>query len=86
MSLANLFDEIQQNENRNAARIRAENLQGAYVFGEEERDYETYFEEQNKLGRTRIRNQFDHVGTLARTITTQFYGDAKYISYVQGLY
>jgi len=86
-NLGNLFNEIQRDENKNAARVRPEDLQGAYVFGEEERNYNTYFEEQNKLGRTRVRNQFEHVGTLARAITSQLYsGDPKYTSYIQGVY
>lgn len=86
-NLANLFNEIQKNENRNAARVRKENLEGAYVFGEEQNNYETYFEEQNKLGRTREKDPFEQIGTLARSITSHLYsGDVKYISYIQGVY
>jgi len=86
-SLSNLFNEIQRNNNINAARVRPEDLEGAYVFGEENRNYETYFEEQDKLGRTRVKGQFEHVGTLARSITSQLYaGDPKYTSYIQGIY
>lgn len=86
-NLANLFDEIQRNNDRNDGRVTRKNLQGAYVFGEEDRNYQPRFEEQDKLGRTETRNQFAYVGTLARSVTMRFYGgDPKYTSYIQGVY
>lgn len=86
-NLNNLFNNIQKNKNQNNARVTKANLQGAVVFGEEERNYDPYWEEMNKMGRSFVRDRFDYVEMLATKITTQFYqGDPKYSKHIKGIY